>query len=238
MPETETINAPYILIVDDNLINRKYFSMSLLKSGFKVETAENGQQAIDLAKSFLFDLILMDIRMPDLNGFEVSQIIKQETGNTNTPILATSAENLSSDEALMFTDFLLKPISPSELSRKINLYCKTAFDNVFDQKQALAFAYNDSDIMQKLLKMFNFELPQQFKLLLDSINNMNYKESVYVIHKLRGSSKTCGAVEIDRILNQLNQALTSENFSNIKKIMSELNVAIEKYLKLVNKIIC
>jgi CheY-like chemotaxis protein len=94
-----------VLIVDDNLINRKYFSMSLIKAGFNVLTAENGQQAIELAQSKKFDVILMDIRMPDLNGFETSKAIQSNTTNANTPIIATSADSISGLEKTMYSDF-------------------------------------------------------------------------------------------------------------------------------------
>ena len=92
MMQVDNRKPSYILIVDDNMINRKYFSMSLIKSGFRVETAENGSQAICMAQTRLYDVILMDIRMPDLNGFEVSHIIRQTTDNKNTPILFNPIE--------------------------------------------------------------------------------------------------------------------------------------------------
>lgn len=226
-----------ILIVDDNSVNRTYFSMSLKKSGFNVSSAENGCQAIDICRTKKFDLILMDIRMPDLDGFKVSKELKLNSINTDTPIIATSAEKSSDDDYSIFSDFLLKPISPNDLKAKVLLYCNECDHLTFNKNKALGFAYQDTEIMKKLIAMFSDDLEIQYKLLKSTTESCDFGATKEIIHKLRGSCKTCGASELDQILSQFNQTVQSNTVDSNKEYLFDISQSIEKYLKLVDKVI-
>ena len=207
--------SPRVLVVDDNQINRQYFSMALKKIDCDVLVAENAASAIEWATSENFDLILMDIRMPTMSGDVAAKEIKTLQNHKNTPIVSTSAEVSQETQAPVFSDFLLKPISPQQLKDCVEKYCSHVLMdseiNVFNRQQAMKFCYNDESILEKLIEMFLAELPEKFKLLESSIYSENFKESSDIIHKLRGSCRTCAANELDSKLEELSETIKTED---------------------------
>jgi PAS domain S-box-containing protein len=109
----------HVLLVDDEPISREVAEALLATFGLQVDMAENGRAAVDRVKQEKFDLILMDLQMPVVNGLDASRLIRQLPENANTPIVALTANAFSSDKAHCLeagmTDFLSKPINPDEL---------------------------------------------------------------------------------------------------------------------------
>ena len=105
-----------ILIVDDNPEIREIIQILLSGEGFQVQEAANGQQALNLLKQEIFDLIILDIMMPGLNGYQTCLEMRKLT---NAPILFLSARTQESDKTLGFSsggdDYLAKPFSYAEL---------------------------------------------------------------------------------------------------------------------------
>jgi len=106
-----------VLIVEDNFINQEVVKGLLDRINVQHETAENGQQALEMVERTTYDLILMDIQMPVMDGYQATRTLRSL--NHNTPIIALSANAMSEDrkhslEAGM-NDHLAKPIKPSEL---------------------------------------------------------------------------------------------------------------------------
>jgi len=87
-----------ILVADDNAINRKLITTLLSQYGIIVEEAKDGNNALELAKNNDFDLILMDIRMPGLNGIEVTKSLRTERPDNKTPIIALTAHALPNEQ--------------------------------------------------------------------------------------------------------------------------------------------
>jgi CheY-like chemotaxis protein len=110
-----------ILLVEDNLVNQKV-AMGLLKGrGHEVVVAENGLDAVEVSRQQTFDLILMDIQMPKMDGFEATAAIRQieEKSGRHTPIVALTAHNLLADKERCLQagmdDYLSKPINLDRL---------------------------------------------------------------------------------------------------------------------------
>ncbi|MCI9340050.1 MAG: response regulator transcription factor [Dorea sp.] len=105
-----------ILIVDDNQEIREIIHILLGGEGFCIEEADDGQQALDLTSKMDFDLIILDIMMPGINGYQTCIEIRK---NSNAPILFLSARTKDSDKTLGFSsggdDYLAKPFSYNEL---------------------------------------------------------------------------------------------------------------------------
>lgn len=94
----DTYQGIRILVADDNAINRKLITTLLSQHGVKVEEAKDGDNALKLAKSHKFDLILMDIRMPGLNGIEVTRSLRTDMPDNKTPIVALTAHALPNEQ--------------------------------------------------------------------------------------------------------------------------------------------
>lgn len=113
-----------VLIVDDAADNRTIVSIYLDKMGLDYEVAENGMQGVDKALKEKFDVILMDIQMPELDGFEAVQLLRDR--NYSGPIIALTAHAMKGDKekCLMrgFNDYLSKPLSKDSLRQTIDKY--------------------------------------------------------------------------------------------------------------------
>ena len=111
-----------ILLVEDHPINQKLASVLLQRLGYQVNLANDGAQAVLAAQSRAYDLILMDVQMPVMNGFEATQKIRAGTGpNKTTPIVALTANAMQSDKDACYdagmNDFLTKPFSKVGLAQ-------------------------------------------------------------------------------------------------------------------------
>jgi signal transduction histidine kinase/CheY-like chemotaxis protein len=114
-----------ILVVDDNMVNQKVVSLMLCKLGLSVETAENGQLAVErVADGLAIDLVLMDCQMPVLDGFSATEMIRQrekENGLPRLPVIALTAGAFEEDRqhclAAGMDDFLTKPIDQQKLTQ-------------------------------------------------------------------------------------------------------------------------
>jgi len=115
---------PKILLVEDNEMNRDMLSRRLLRNNFEVVMAVNGQEGVDLAKSERPDLILMDMSLPVMDGWEATRTIKADTAISGIPVIALTAHAMESDreQALQAgcDDFDTKPIDLPRLLGKIN----------------------------------------------------------------------------------------------------------------------
>src|SRR5262249_34130893 len=115
--------APLVLIVDDFQDNREMFAEFLSFSGFRVVEASNGRQALDLAFELLPDIILMDLSLPELDGWEATRRLKQDDRTKRIPVLALTGHTLaghSQEAASAGCDvFLTKPCLPEVLIAEI-----------------------------------------------------------------------------------------------------------------------
>lgn len=113
-----------ILVVEDNIINAEILISFLHKWGVIVKEAENGIHALELMKYHKFDLILMDLEMPEMDGYATIKKIRET--NTKIPVLAFTATLLEDMDSLIsdlsFNDYVLKPYKPAELKKKILQY--------------------------------------------------------------------------------------------------------------------
>lgn len=133
LPEIKKdIRSVRVLVVEDNEINANILKSFLKKWQMRIKEAITGVHALELIKYHKFDLILMDLEMPEMNGYATLEKIREM--GINIPVIAFTATLLEDMESLIteagFNDYVLKPFRPSDLKKKIEMYCERKVDYV------------------------------------------------------------------------------------------------------------
>ncbi len=118
-----------VLVVDDSRVQKVMMEEYLVDMGHQVVLANNGQEGIDLAKRERPDLILMDIIMPDINGFQAVRKIKQMQETKHIPVVMVSTKSMRVDkiwaERQGASDYITKPIDRKEFESKVSAFLPT-----------------------------------------------------------------------------------------------------------------
>ena len=116
-----------VLVVEDDILNLKLICEILRTEGYTVNHAMNGIDAIDMAKKMPYDLILMDIQLPGMDGIEATGIIKNMPNFKKVPIVALTAYAMGGDKerflAAGLDDYISKPLNLSDFIKKLEKYC-------------------------------------------------------------------------------------------------------------------
>lgn len=117
-----------ILIVEDNELNRDMLSRRLERNGYAVECAVDGPEGIAMAASVMPDVILMDVALGRMDGWEATSAIRANPATADIPVIALTAHALESDRLKSIevgcVDFETKPVSLPDLLRKIELHAR------------------------------------------------------------------------------------------------------------------
>lgn len=115
-----------ILVVDDNLISQQVSIKILQQMGYNVHGANNGKEALEAIEILQFDVIFMDCQMPEMDGYEATRILRQDSSKANIPIIALTANAMKGDkEACLsagMTDYITKPIKAASLAAILHRY--------------------------------------------------------------------------------------------------------------------
>ena len=137
-----------LLVVDDNKVNRLLLARSLETQGHRVELAENGRVALEMLRAGSFDLMLLDIEMPEMDGFEVLEVLKADSALSDVGVIVTSAvEGLDSVVRcieLGAEDYLSKPVNPVLLKARIS--SGLAKKQLRDQQRAMVRRFATSEV--------------------------------------------------------------------------------------------
>ncbi len=149
-----SVEPARLLVVDDNKVNRMVLSRSLEQQGHIVETAENGREGLEKIRSQEFDLVLLDIEMPEMNGFQVLEACLNDIGLRQIPIIMTSAmEELDAVVKcveLGAEDYLTKPVNPILLRARVNASLEKK--RLRDEQRKLFRTFATKEVAEELLR--------------------------------------------------------------------------------------
>ena len=220
--ETYRLNDVRLLLVDDNSSNRMVATSFLNKMGVQVVVAENGAVALKKVQEQDFDIILMDLQMPQMNGYQATQAIRRLRGKYQTlPIIALTADVVSDAKDRVkkagMNDYLSKPFSPDVLYRKIssNLHRQTPEaahdDQVMTLRHIIDKYDNDFTFATKLLDSLrtSFEgLPEQVA---DAVEAEDAYSLGRIVHKMLPTIRMVENAELEHQLESLRTALSEED---------------------------
>lgn len=128
LSETKKGRAIRLLLAEDNPVNRKLVIKIIEKEGYQVDAVENGFQAIEALKIYDYDMVLMDVQMPEMDGFEATETIRSGNSgvrNPDIPIIAMTAHAMKGDKERCLEcgmdDYISKPIKPHDIINAINV---------------------------------------------------------------------------------------------------------------------
>ena len=143
-----------LLIVDDNKVNRILLSRGVEHHGHTVETAENGRQALEMLKRGSYDLVLLDIEMPEMNGYQVLEACLQDNELRNIPIIMTSSldeiDSVVKCVELGAEDYLNKPVNPILLRARVNASLEKK--RLRDEQRKLIRTFATKEVADELSK--------------------------------------------------------------------------------------
>ena len=226
-----------ILLVEDDKINRLIVNNILKRQNVALTKVKNGVQAIEILKKESFDLILMDIQMPDMNGIEATNIIRDEL-KMQTPIIALTANSFGSeiDEVMEvgMNDYLIKPFEEQDLINVI-----TKYYNVTPKKKKTALVvtvvnttkkllYNlhkleklskgNSAFLKKMCRLFVKLTPDYLKQINDLYEERNISSLKELAHKMKPSIDYMGITSLKQDIKDL-EHLDNEQYS-LEKLRS------------------
>jgi two-component system sensor histidine kinase/response regulator len=216
---TSRAGAPRrVLLVEDNRVNQRVATDLLEGRGHVVVVAGNGREALDLLERSSFDLVLMDVQMPIMDGFEATaEIRRRETaGARRSPIIAMTAHALSGDRERCLQGgmdgYLSKPIDPRALFEAVEgtpdpeaTVASGAKDPVFDEAYALAQVGGKREVLMDVLRILLEDAPKYLDELAASVAAKDAPKTAFVAHTMKGSCATLGARKAERAACRLEE---------------------------------
>jgi len=240
LPEIASKGSLKILLAEDNKINQEVALSMLTKQGYEVHIANNGEEAVKAVFRESFDLVLMDVQMPVMSGYEATLKIREmeELGFSHIPIIGLTANALNGDRQKCIDagmdDYLSKPINMKLLFTTINKIRKHDFTisnndhQVFEQREVkvgfdeLLTKLGGKKTISNCMKLFIEEIPPLLTKL-DFAYNCKDSETVKTIcHGLRSSLLTMEMYTATKIATRIENLANENELEQIKELLPDL----------------
>lgn len=224
-----------ILVVDDNKVNRQAMQIILAKAGLDVILATSGPEAIEKAQLLPIDLILMDIQMPGMDGYETAQIIrKMNTRLAKIPIIAVTANATESATekayAVGMNRSITKPFKPETLLDILKNMLE--FESESSDRQPVLLDLNESAVMaaydgdinliQAIYQTFVEDYPEQVHKLQNALQENDFSEIEKVVHYLKGSTHYLFAEKSAKLCQTILDLVRQQKYTSISSVVLEL----------------
>ncbi|MBF0358580.1 MAG: response regulator [Magnetococcales bacterium] len=254
--EDSSIPPLNILLAEDNPFTQKLMNRLLSNNGHTLSIAANGQDALEKSQSNKFDLILMDIRMPVLDGIATANAIRQQekkSGTAKTPIIAVTALVEESDKNRIFAagidGYHGKPVRAKVLNQEIVRVLRITPNGdemkhaTAEQKELLVqlditsllkTVDNDWTLIQEINDLFFNDAPKQLKRIQKAINNNDTNELLEASHSLKGAAGAFGdsiVYDLAYELEQLGRAKTTDSAQDSYDLLKEALASMELNLQ-------
>ncbi len=247
-----------LLLVEDNEINQRLASIMLQKHGFNADVANNGKEAIEAHEENPYDLILMDVQMPEMDGFEATENIREweNTVQKHTPIIAMTAHAMKGDEKMCLEAgmdaYITKPIQPQALIETIENLLQRYQDansaneeegeeedsdetqkaEVFNRSSLLQRVENDEELCDELISLFLEDIPKRLEGIEEALKEEDYNQIARMAHSIKGSSANIEAQQLRDSALQLEVCAKSDTHENIQGYYEMVAQCFQKFREL------
>ncbi|WP_316739383.1 PAS domain S-box protein [Pedobacter aquatilis] len=208
-----------VLVTDDNDLNRLVASILLLDYGATVMVAENGEVALDMIEKETFDVILMDIQMPVMNGYDTTRKIRK-MGN-NIPIIALTASAIKGEKekciAMGMNDYITKPINEEDFLKTIDKWIKQEENNqtnyevmeedteqvLYDLSTLRQISKGREAFVKKMVDMFCEQTPLSVKEMIDAYHENDFQQMGAIAHKLKPSIDNLNISSLQKVIRDI-----------------------------------
>ncbi len=245
--------SPEILLVDDNDINRQVASTILLKAGCKVEVAKNGFEAIEKVKNHHYQIVFMDIQMPEMDGITATEEIKKLNLSPLPVIIAMTAYSMQDERKNILEagldDYLAKPIKANNLIRKVQQYVnpevsplaeiikegnkpkQSSRNGVIIENEAIEQLkkWGGEELMYSAYAEFKEEAAEQVAICLKSYKDQDFKALVDNLHSLKGSSGTLGVKKVAVTAAELEKQIKEKDYTFVEEKLDRLRMEFKEF---------
>ncbi|MDO9577881.1 MAG: response regulator [Candidatus Cloacimonadales bacterium] len=233
----------HILLAEDNIINQKIALMILQKIGYAADVAANGFEVIDALKRQSYDLVFMDVQMPEMDGFEATKmILKLWPPDVRPVIIAMTANAMQGDREkcleMGMDDYISKPVAVEEIQDSIIRWGEKsqqiALKNnrpssakIMDWVMIDTLKNLDADeiagtMLKELVRIFSAEFNENIELLKEHYQQNEAKDVQAIAHKMKGASANLGAKEFAKICFEIEMKGKNNNLSRVGKLLEQL----------------
>ena len=238
-----------VLVAEDDEASVNVATVFLERLGHKGVSAADGRKAVAILTEELFDLVLMDVEMPELNGLEATRYIRNGKAgehNRNIPVIAMTAHALSESREGCLTagmnDFIPKPVDFQELAIVINRLipninegpCITpeavnsSYGKLLEKEKMLIRFGGDKAIIQELYGIFIERIPTIVQGFQQALTAADFEEIQRLAHLIKGSAGAVGAESCNNLAAHLEQTTKDNKTKDIKKLVIRLSQELEK----------
>jgi two-component system sensor histidine kinase/response regulator len=260
---THPIHGAHILVVEDNTTNQLVARGFLEKMGLIVDIANDGEEAVSKTSSQEYDLVLMDLQMPQMDGFEATRRIRAMKQGSNLPIIAMTAAVMQGDkdatQAVGMNGHIGKPINVDELISTLITWVPHRFEKVedafvpvesgensgramiestsdFDFNVTLGWLGGDRTSLKKILTFFQLDLEKINHELHDARLQGDWTIIKNIAHKLNGTAGNLGAFALQREAAALEAELMKESHADASALQEQVKQAMELCKRFINEL--
>ena len=235
--EVQSPRSLRVLLAEDNTVNQRLALRMLENAGHEPVLARNGREAIELAERTAFDLILMDVQMPEVSGLEATTAIRRRERATggHVPIIAVTAHAMKGDRerclAAGMDGYVAKPLRAKDLEAEIARVLGSEMHparpaSSLDRNALIARVEGDRELLRELAAIFAEESPLQLRAIGDAISGSDPAAVAWTAHALKGSASNVGGIAVAQLAGQLEQQGRANDLHGARDVYERLASAL------------
>lgn len=244
----------HILLVEDNYLNQYVATGVLKEGGHTVVVANNGREALEALEREKFDLMLMDVQMPDMDGIEATKLIRKSRSgafDSSIPIIAMTAHAMKGDREMFLQagmdDYISKPFDVDHLLMIIDKFAKIkksrvtkemplyGFENVVDKEKSLARLNYNENFLREMWEIFISDAPSHVEKIKEALDMKDMGEAERPAHSLKTMAAFLEANALREVAFEMEQAGNEENLDRGLELYKRLEYEFDRAMKTIKR---